>query len=671
MSLRIHSRPWKKIRHLIVLGVILAVVAGLFACADDDVHISQPQEEVLPVTPSTMFAAMLRGISSGIGKWGAQEALGWLLSLTGVDKDKATEEMKNQLDKMNKKLDYIIDELRNIESELADILKAIQMVEDDIINNNENLKIADDIDVIENQYGNLQYFTVDVMGTAEGKARALELADDILAAGGYDIDQKLYNIYAGIMGKDPGITEGAMSAWTTTLIDKVGTEDLLNLYLSLEYYFGSLISTQSKGLTLMVEALHHRDNPVTAASGRFTQGFPGTAEQYLDEKFAPWMEDEVEEFLRCVDRLVVAGLDLRTNATAPVKMISTDVRQIYFRADFLAAQVSSRHSFGLAVRLIGEPDSLQAYVKDKVPVLAEGASMEIVPVGLPGRRKDVRLTAVEHWMHWPEGYTEAYMQWNWGACDDNNNKHEGFIVFNGATEVAVAKFSLPGAAYGRYEVTVEAPRETPAWPFCDVLLYDDSGKPLDHATMDGHLYGSAVIPIRHKPSWAWGSGYLDFDSRIDPTNDYSVKDRPPWARAKARLVKDIHWYNSHASFNIESSIYLPILNGMKSGKKQRVTCRAKIHARQEGGIDKGSNAIDLAGLMWGRNAVDTGGEGYWDSTSGDHTLHWTPHCYVNYTGDTGNPACLILWIRIANKVRGSEGQYLEDKAWADEAYLFF
>ncbi len=670
MSLRIHSRPWKKFRYLIALGVILAVVAGLFACTDDDAHISQPQEEVLPLTPGTMFSAMLRGISSGIGNWGAKEALGWLLSLTGVDKDKATEEMKNQLDKMNKKLDYIIDELRNIEAELGNILKAIQMVEDDIINNNENLKIADDINVIENQYGNLQYYTVDVMGTAEGKARALELADDILAAGGYDIDQKLYNIHAGIMGTDPGIAEGAMSAWTTTLIDKVGTEDLLNLYLSLEYYFGSLISTQSKGLTLMVEALHHRDNPVTAASGRLAQGFPGTAEQYLEEKFTPWMEDEVEEFLRCVDRLVVAGLDLRTNATAPVEMIPGDVRQIYFRADFLAAQVSSRHSFGLAVRLIGEPDSIQAYVKDNVPVLAEGVSMEIVPVGLPGQRKDVRLTAVEHWMHWPDGYTEAYMQWNWGACDDNNNKHEGFIVFNGATDVAVAKFSLPDAAFGQYEVTVEAPRETPS-KLDTVILFDDGGKPLRHATMDAHLYGSAVIPIRHKPSWAWGRSFRDMDRRIDPTYDYSVKDTPPWARAKARLVENIHWYNSHASFNIESGIYLPVLNGMKSGKKQRVTCRAKIHARQEGGLDKGSNAIDFAELWWSGNAGDTGGEGFWDSTSGNHTLHWSPHGNVNYTGDTGNPAYAVLWIRIANHVRGSEGQYLEVKAWADEAYLFF
>ncbi len=670
MILRIHSRPWKKIRCLIVLAAILAVMAGLFACADDDGYISQPPEEALPATPGTMFAAMLRGISSGIGNWGVKEALGWLLSLTGVDRDKATEEMKNQLDKMNRKLDYIIDELRNIESELADILKAIQMVEDDIINNNENLKIADDIDVIDNQYGNLQYFTVDVMGTAEGKARARQMADDILAAGGYDIDQRLYDIHAGIMGTDPGITEGAMSAWTTTLIDKVETEDLLNLYLSLEYYFSSLISTQSKGLTLMVEALHHRDNPVNAASGRLAQGFPGTAEQYLKEKFTPWMEDEVEEFLRCVDRLVVAGLDLRTNATAPVEIIPEDVRQIYFRADFVAAQVSSRHSFGLAVRLIGEPDSLQAYVKDKIPVLAESAPMEIVPVGLPGRRKDVRLTAVEHWMHWPDGYTEAYMQWNWGACDDNNNTHEGFITFNGATEVAVAKFSLPDASYGQCKVTVEAPRETPS-TFGVVLVFDDGGKPLHHATMDAHLYGSAVIPIRHGPTWAWGRTYEDFDKRIDPTCDYSVRVTPPWAWARARLQENIHWYNSHAGFDVESGIYLPVLNGMKSGEKQRVTCRAKIHAREEGGLDKGSNAIDFANLKWGRNVVDTGGEGFWDSTSGNHTLHWAPHGYVTYTGDTGNPAYLILGIRLANHVRGSEGQYLEVKAWVDEAYLFF
>lgn len=665
---------WGKFRLIIVLTLICAMTIGLLACSDDNNNPSsqppQPPEIDLPITPGGTFAFLFKGIVSGIESWAVSEGMGWLLSLAGVNQDKISEEMKKQMQEMNEKLNEIIKQLQIIEGELLDILKAIQMAQDAIINNNENLKIADDLNVITNQYDNMKYFTVEVMGTTKGKAQAQEMADEILSGTGYDIDQKLYNIYAGIMGIDPGVNEGAMSAWTTTLIDKVGSEDLLSLYLSLEYYFGSLISTQSKGLSLMIEALHHRDDPVTA-SGVFPQDFPGTAKEYLEQKFTPWMEAEAEEFLRCVDRLVVAGLDLRTDATEQVKMIPDNVYHIYFRADFLAAQVSSRHSFGLVTRVIGEPDSVQAYIKDKVLVTANGEVTEIVPVGVTGHEKDVRLAVVEHWNHWPDGWTEAYMQWNWGKCEGNWDNHEGFISFNSATEVAVAKFSLSNAVSGDYDVVVHALRETPEFKGAKVSLYDKDGQKVDHAIMEAHLYGSAVIPIRHRPSWASGRTYLDHDKRIDPTYEYSIQDKPPWAMAKARLVENIHWYNSHADFNIEVWIYLPILNGMSSKEQQRVTCRTAIHAKQSGGLDKGKNYLDFVDCRWYGNTGGTGGEGFWDSSSGDHTLNWSPHCDANYTGDTGDPAYLTLWVRIANEVKGSEGDYLEVKAWVDHSYLFF
>jgi hypothetical protein len=670
--LRTGCRAWRKARFVVALCVIVAMTACLMACSDD--HSSsppQPPEAALPITPGGLFASLLQGIVSGIGTWSAEEGLGWLLSLAGVDQDKITEAMKQQMQEMNAKLDEIINQLQIIEDELLDILKAIQMAQDAIINNNENLHIADDLNVITNQYANLQYFTVDVMGTPEGKAQAQQMATDILSASAYDIDQKLYNIYAGVMGTDPGIAEGAMSAWTTTLIDKVGTEDLLNLYLSLEYYFGSLISTQSKGLSLMVEALHHRDNPISADTV-LPGDYPGTAKEYLEQKFTPWMEDETEEFLRCVDRLVVAGLDLRTDATSQVAMLSDDVQQIYFRADFLAAQVSSRHPFGLVIRVTGEPDSVQAYIKDKVQVLANHEPMQVVPVGVAPKEEDVRLTAVEHWMYWPAGYTQAYMQWNWGQCEFNSARHEGFISFNSATDVAVVKFSLPGAMSGNYDVVLDAPRETPGAKGVQVALYDKDGQKVDQAVMNTHLYGNSVIPVRHGPTWSIGDSMVVYqDHRIDPTYDYSLTDHPPWARVKARLVENVHWYNSHAGFDMQAWLALPILNGMSSQKQQRVTCNARIRGQQGGGLDKGKDYLDYVDLKWDGNVGEIGGEGYWDSTSGDHTLNWAPHCYANYTGSTGDPAYLILEARIANNVRGSEDDYLQVKAWVDHSYLFF
>lgn len=671
---RIRGRSGRKCRWVAVMVLIGAIMFGMMACSDDNNATSQnlPPEADLPITPGGLFVSLIEGITSGIGSWSTEQALGWLLSLAGVDQDKITDEMKQQMQEMNEKLNEIISQLQIIEGELLDILKAIQMAEDAIINNNENLNIADDLNTITNQYANMTYFTVDVMGTAEGKAQAGQMADDILSGSGYDIDQRLYNIYAGIMGIDPGVNEGAMSAWTTTLIDKVGNEDLLNLYLSLEYYFGSLISTQSKGLSLMVEALHHRDDPITAG-GVYPNDYPGTAKQYLEEKFTPWMEDETEEFLRCVDRLVVAGLDLRTDATTPVTMVSDDIRQIYFRADFLAAQVSSRHSFGLEARVIGEPDSIQAYVKNNVLVAANGNSMTIVPVGVKGHEEDVRLTGVEHWMYWPDGYTLEYMQWNWGQYELSSIKYEGFISFNSATNVAMVKFSLPEAQLGNYDVMLYATHET---PFRDgqVALYDKDGQKVDQAVMNAHLYGSAVVTIRHGPTWAMGgTDNMDQDKRIDPTLEYSVTETP-WAYTKARLLEsNDHFYDSHATFSFFAWVSLPVLNGMESHQQQRVTCDAQIHGRQEGGLDKGDNYDDHVLLKWDGDVGETGGECFWDSAEGDHTLNCGPNGYVNYTGESisGEPASVYLEVGISNSVKGSEGQYLEVQAWVDHSYLFF
>lgn len=657
----------KFISTILMVSFLFSITAGPMGCGGRGGGGEGPLVEgAEPAISGGPYARIAGFIGAGIANWAIGEGMGWLLSLTGVDKDKQTPQMLSRMDMMNTELNYIIGQLAVIEQQLQEILKAIQVAENAIINNNDNLNIANDLKVIDNQYDNLKYFTKEIMGTAQGKASAQTMVNEILT-GSDNIDQKLFNVYAGVMGTTPGLNEGAMSAWTTTLIDKVGTQNLLSLYKSLEYYFGALLNTQAKGLTLMVEALHQRDNPVAAAVVQ-PRYFPGTAQQYLDGKFTPWMQDEVEEFLRCVDRLVVASLDLRTDTVQQVQLMTDDVKEIYRRADFLAAQVSSRHSFGLNVRIIGEPDSVQAYIQANITSVAD-LIMKVVPVGLKPNQKNVRLTPVEVWNNWPGGYTRAYMQWNWKEGNMQRGSYKGWYAFNSATEVAVAKLNM-GVMTGHYDVWVKAPNETLSASVTSAWYDENMQTPTD-SSQTKNVYGHAVIPIRHRPNWNWNWGwtYQKADPRVrtDAGAGHSANNINPYAGVLAQMLTDnTSWLYTSAQADVKAGLVLPVVNEMSSKQLQRVTCVLEVLCSKDGAIAAG--VLDYVWAGWsGDGAQNPGANFYWSAIAGDFNIQGVPNSNVVYNGQSE----LDIYVQISDKL---VGYYLSFKRIAFEvnhAYLFF
>lgn len=608
---------------------------------------------------------IIEQIGAGIIAYITGESAGWLLSFVGGDD--SNQAFVDAVDQMNQKLDEVIAELAVIEQELAAIMKLIQISTDEIKNIEQQFNIAEPQNIINNTYDNMKgVFTADKIGTPAGKAASQDTTDDILSTARTNIDQQMYDIHAGIMGSTPGIGNGAMDAFTTTLVDHTGDGQLLNRYKALESYFERLVTVQAKGLSLMVEALHARDSQQASAGRVSSTDYQGTAKQWMDDKFTPYMEDEIEEFLRCTARLVIAECDLRTDAAAIGPFLPGDAAEIFKRADFIAAQIApGRHSFGAVVRIIGEPDTVKSLIAD-YQTKANGQVMNVVELGLD--KKDFKETTVEVWNHWPGGYTRAYMQWNWDTSHDVSS----FIKFNAATTVAVAKVCLPSAADSvTYNVNTTFPHET-ASESLKTCECDDDMKCVSGAAAvrtaaqsdETHIYGHATLPIRHRPHCWYFHDYVSHDKRIDPTHDHSnLNDNPPWVRAGARLVENIHWYNGAADFLLESTMIFPVVNGMN--ERRKVTAWTEMSSHYYNSLDmKSDNSYLDAG--W----TDAVGEHYaWDPSGGNPHNYSTqrPHHYF----DAGASQTFGIEATVQGSCKGSDGDEKGLRIWPRHLYIFF
>jgi len=603
---------------------------------------------------------IIEQIGAGIIAYITGESAGWLLSFVGGDDDG----MKDAVDEMNQKLDEVIADLAVIEAELDAIMKLIKLSTDEIKNIEQQFLIAEPQNVINNTYDNMKgVFTADKIGTPAGKAASQDTTNDILSTGRTNIDQKMYDIHAGIMGSTPGVGNGAMDAFTTVLVDHTGDGQLLNRYKALESYFERLVTVQAKGLSLMAEALHARDNQQAGAGGVSPSDYEGTAKQWMDDKFTPWMEDEAEEFLRCTERLVLAECDLRTEISCGGPFLPDDAAEIFKRADFIAAQISpARHSFGAVARVIGELKTVKSIIRDH-HVKANSHYMEVVKLGLD--KEDVREVPVEKWNHWPSGWSHWYMEWAW----DTSHDVSGFIKFYRTRHIAVAKLCLPNAANATtYKVETTFPHETASGSLktckCDGDMSCVSAAPAADSDTT-HIYGHTTLPIRHRPhEWYQYKKYEDLDDRLTPTADTKLDGSYPWARARVDVNENIHWYNSWADFHIESGIALPLING--DDGRRRMTARTEIRSHRYGSLDLSVDSHSWLHIWW---TGSSGEYNEWESSGGDPHIYGevSPHRYF----DAGEAHSLYIKSWMIGSGKGLKGECYGLRVWPHYLYLFY
>ncbi len=642
-----------------------------------------------PVTDTVTAGAswstwVLEQIASGIISYATGKSIGWVLSAFGSGG--SSPDVSSALQDMDGKLTQIEADLQQIEGELALIAQALSIDTAKILSEAQQTEMSQAELSINNQFTNVQLFAKDgVPGSAAAKTAAQQFADDFLTTGNNDMDANVYTIYGIIMNVNQDLNGGALNALTSMLVAEANDGQLLARYETLESYFNSLLEIQMKGAILMVEALHHRDNPFgggTTAQGPGVGVWPGTAEQWYNQKFLPQIADEVEEFLRCTDRLVVADADLRTDVGLPVipnslpfvnqePFLPADADTIFSRADFLAAQISPiRHSFGLVVRAVGEPDSINSYVaQNEAPTTTSADNtMHLTPLGPgtdPTQWVKVRLVPVEVWNNWPGGYTQAYMQWNWKQYNGDATPFSDYMSFDAATQIAVAKYEI--AWYGAGATTGIDWQN--AWPepvnaqvttvlYNDKMVQDPSGT---------HAWGHATLAVRHRPT-SWQRYTFNPDSYnstfFTVTNDYNIYDP---AGPNVRLIATVlagRYVTNLSTFNLESSLTLHIENGMSQQRKATAIVQMQGDAN---GVMLGVGGNDTM-TAWFTGA--SGEANSWDLQNANGYVY--PVAGIFHYWNPGEDTSFHFKLDFNQTVMNfNSGAYVGARVWPNHVYLFF
>ncbi len=297
-----------------------------------------------------------------IAGYAADKVLNWIYGDPEPEVDptlEALEQVQEDLKGISEQLDNVAEQLAGIESKVDTLLAAINETENNILYAIQEQSLTDQIDTIRSLYERFAHLADDAATGAPTEmpsAEAKKLADDILDK--YDLPMVLDRIHYCV--SDPG---KALVALTNKLVAKhtgPSHADILSCYETLEYYFGEWLGYQAQGLLLLMNAYE-------LESG---------AARYTKESYPPhfWghIAAQLPVFAVCVDRLVTAQAD-PNRLDAGFVSLPEDVQEIYFRADWLLATVSShlpsyvdarRWAYGLYVHVLQEPGHV-AYAQNQ------------------------------------------------------------------------------------------------------------------------------------------------------------------------------------------------------------------------------------------------------------------------------------------------------------------
>lgn len=677
-----------------IRAIILVACFALAACSSGSDQNSAPPQPVADpqATPGASWSNYVKELlEAAIVSYTADKPFGWAVAVFlsgqgGGDWESDIQYVEQQLHDIAVDLKTIIDQLSALENELS-------VYTEKIIAEEQYAMMSDAIGIISNQYANMQALTQNyTAGSEEAETAANSYACGFLDPGQYDIDQQLFDIYQVIVNYqdlDPsngGILQNVTKALIGQLSISNGNSPSVNLssaYQTLESFFNKLLQIQLQGAVLYVEALHAKNHVLAPGGYPFTcdaTGYPGTAEQWFNEKFLGQIASEVDMFLSCVDQLVVSQADLRTNIglallnpanpseANPSPFLPDGADAIFSRADFIAAQMAGEyHSFGVVVRTVGEPDSVTAYTNNNQPPRINGQPMTLTKLGVPypiDQTQNYRDLQVTEWNNWPQGAKKAYMQWNW--FESPAPSPIGWAVFNEATDVFVAMYTFnleSGASQTNaildWNTTPHeaVKQEITLFYLNDKMEEDPKGHPWAHVT----------LPVRHRPT-SW--------QRPTPDNSYtsnyvSITDSCLISSVLSPLVEitialkdmdDCDEYAEHFAYKLNSGLYLNVVSGMS--EQEQILADVQMAADAGGHIGIGN---DYVACWWADDsAASKALEAGQDKTYTAKVSHtWNP-------GDV-HPFNFNLHLEEdhVNCTWQSDGTWADATLYAGSVYLYF
>ncbi|HJQ37504.1 MAG TPA: hypothetical protein VKB93_10220 [Thermoanaerobaculia bacterium] len=285
------------------------------------------------------FAGAVIGSAAGVG-------MDYVLAMIGIKESSG--QTKARLENIQKGIDAILSEVRQIEQQINGLLASLLLARDEIRNAVQESVIDPAIGLIEAHYGTaaalLKGDSSSSQITSMGEGVRLRLNSSTAdidtktfsehVIGAWDIAGQIVKI-ARTAATTSFTTKPLLKGWTDYLIEKEKWHLAykgLTVYLTLESYFQRLLAAQFQGINLVTSAKCYDKTEAEAKP---------ITEAYLAD-VAPFLLAEADLFVKCADEIIVAMFtDVGTKwlYSPGSTKASDDVRTISRRANLIRAIV--------------------------------------------------------------------------------------------------------------------------------------------------------------------------------------------------------------------------------------------------------------------------------------------------------------------------------------------
>lgn len=257
-----------------------------------------------------LFCFVGSGLANGAMSWAGGQVMGWAMGMLGFESgdDKILDklnEMSHKLDEMDQKLDMISSGLQQISDQITELRNALNSMDTDLKRRIGEIGAYDPISKIDASYAILDSYAKGKPGDISNQT-INEWTTDVLSST-TGIPFAIDNLNKFIMGHVVGNEEGLLETMTNAMIDQLyqpgatgivnryGREyrtTALNLYIGFQDYFEKFLYIEIKGLTLLCEGHHARNETVPVKN-------------YIHDTWQPMIQKQMNLFIAQVERFVI------------------------------------------------------------------------------------------------------------------------------------------------------------------------------------------------------------------------------------------------------------------------------------------------------------------------------------------------------------------------------
>ncbi len=245
-------------------------------------------------------------LANGAASYIGGQAMGWAMNLLGFKSSDAEimdklNQISNQLIQMDQKLDAISRDIGSLRSQIAELEAALSATETNLKNRISQIATYDPISKIESAFAQLGIYAQCKPGEVSLNT-INEWASSVLdpTTGAFASMNSLDNFIQGhVLGTEEGLLELMTSSAINSLDSSPGNHygrnyrnKVLNIANGMTDYFKKLLYVEMKGLTIISEAHHARNETVPVS-------------HYINSVWQPRLEKQVDLFVTQMERFVI------------------------------------------------------------------------------------------------------------------------------------------------------------------------------------------------------------------------------------------------------------------------------------------------------------------------------------------------------------------------------